>query len=41
MDNISFNIRIATSHSKMKLVILHYIIQNGLNHITKKHYGKS
>ena len=41
MDNILFNIRITTFHSKMKVVYLHYIIQNGSNYISIKHYGKS
>ena len=40
MDNILFNIRITTSHSKMKVVYLHYIIQNGLNYVSIKHYGE-
>ena len=40
MDTLIFNIRIATGHSKMKVVYLHYIIQNGLNYISIKHYSK-
>ena len=41
MDTIIFNVTIDTSHSKMKVVYLHYIVQNGLNYVTIKHYGKS
>ena len=41
MDTIIFNVMITTGHSKMKVVYLHYIIQNGLNYVTIKHYGKS
>ena len=39
MDTIIFNISIATGHSKMKVVYLHYIIQNRLNYISIKHFG--
>ena len=41
MDTIIFNVLIQTEHSKMKVIYLHYIVQNGLNHISIKHYGKS
>ena len=41
MDTIIFNVMVATGHSKMKVVYLHCIIQNGLNYISIKHYGKS
>ena len=41
MDTIIFILMIATGHSKMKVVYLHYIIQNGLNYVSIKHYGKS
>ena len=41
MNSIIFNVLIATAHSKMNVVYLHYIVQNGLNHVSIKHYGKS
>ena len=41
MDSIIFNVSIATSYSRMNVVYLHYIVQNGLNHVSIKHYGKS
>ena len=41
MDTIIFNVHISTGHSKMKVVYLHYIIQNRLNYVSIKHYGKS
>ena len=41
MDTIIFNVMINTGHSKMNVVYLHYIVQNGLNHVSIKHYGKS
>ena len=41
MDSIIFNVTIATTHSKMKVVYLQYIVQNGLNYVSIKHYGKS
>ena len=41
MDSIIFTVTIATSHSKMNVVYLHYIVQNGLNYVSIKHYGKS
>ena len=41
MDNIIFNVLIATTNSRMNVVYLHYIVQNGLNYVSIKHYGKS
>ena len=38
---IMFKVTIATAHSRMKVVYLHYIIQKGLYYISIKHYGKS
>ena len=40
MNKIVFNVSITTGHSKMKVDYLHYIIQNGLNYVSIKHYGK-
>ena len=41
MNTIRFNVMIGVAHSKMNVVYLHYIVQNGLNHVSIKHYGKS
>ena len=41
MDNIIFVVNLSTSHAEMNLILSHYIIQNGLNYISIKHYGKS
>ena len=34
-------VHISTLHKKMNLNLYHYIIQNGVNYISIKHYGKS
>ena len=41
MNTIRFNIMIGVAHPKMTVVYLHYIVKNGLNHVSIKHYGKS
>ena len=41
IDNIIFTVNLATTHSRMNVVYSHYIVQNGLNYISVKHYGKS
>ena len=41
INNIIFVVNILASHKKMHLIIRHYIIQNGVNYISIKHYGKS
>ena len=41
INNIIFLVNITASHRKMHLIPYHYIIQNGLNYISIKHYGKS
>ena len=41
MHTIKFNVCIATGTSKIKVDYLYYIVKNGLNHVSIKHYGKS
>ena len=41
INNIIFVAYITTAHRKMNLILQHYIIQNGTNYISIKHYGKS
>ena len=41
INNILFLVHISTVHKKMNLILYHYIIQNGVNYISIKHYGKS
>ena len=41
IDSIIFLVKITTSHKKIHLLLYHYIIQNGVNYIFIKHYGKS
>ena len=41
INNIIFVVYITTAHRKMNLILQHYIIQNGTNYISIKHYGKS
>ena len=41
INNIIFLVHITTSNKKMHLLLYHYIIQNGVNYISIKHYGKS
>ena len=40
INNILFLVHISTLHKKMNLILYHYIIQNGVNYISIKHYGK-
>ena len=40
INNVIFLVHITTSHKKMHLILYHYIIQNGVNYISIKHYGK-
>ena len=41
INNIIFLVTISTTNKKIYLILYHYIIQNGVNHISIKHYGKS
>ena len=41
MDTITFNVMINAAHPKMIVVYSHYIVKNGLNYVSIKHYGKS
>ena len=41
IDDIIFSIRISALNSKMNVDYWHYIVKNGLNCISIKHYGKS
>ena len=41
MNKIVFNVAIATGNSLMKVDYFHYIVKNGLNYVSIKHYGKS
>ena len=41
IDNIIFNVKIGGLNSKMNVDYFHYIVKNGLNCISIKHYGKS
>ena len=41
MNTIIFDVTIATTHSKMTVDYLHYIVKNGLNYVSINHYGKS
>ena len=40
-SNIAFIVHIQSATKKMHLIVNHYIIQNGVNYISVKHYGKS
>ena len=39
-NNIIFIVSTNTAHKKLHLTLQHYIIQNGVNYISIKHYGK-
>ena len=41
IDNIIFNVTISGLNSKMNVDYYHYIVKNGLNYISIKHYRKS
>ena len=41
MDTITFNVMISAAHPKMTVDYSHYIVKNGLNYVSIKHYGKS
>ena len=40
-NNITFLLHITSANRKINLTLYHYIIQNGVNYISIKHYGKS
>ena len=40
-SNIAFIVHIQSATKKMHLIVNHYIIQNGVNYVSVKHYGKS
>ena len=41
INNIIFLLQISAAHRKMNVILHHYIVQNGVNYISIKHYGKS
>ena len=41
ISNISFVVNIQSVTRKINLIVNHYIIQNGFNYVSIKHYGKS
>ena len=41
INNIIFLVTISVTNKKIHLLLYHYIMQNGLNYISIKHYGKS
>ena len=41
ISNIAFIVHMQAQNKKVHLLINHYIIQNGVNYISIKHYGKS
>ena len=40
-SNIAFIVHMQAQNKKVHLIVYHYIIQNGVNYISVKHYGKS
>ena len=40
-SNIAFIVSIQAQNKKVHLIVYHYIIQNGINYVSVKHYGKS
>ena len=41
INNITFLVTVSVTNKKIHLLLYHYIIQNGLNYLSIKHYGKS
>ena len=40
-SNIAFIVHIQAHNKNVHLIVYHYIIKNGVNYISVKHYGKS
>ena len=41
INNIILLVTVSVSNIKIHLLLYHYIVQNGLNYLPIKHYGKS